>query len=132
MELSFRSLIEKAKQGDYYWSSKLSMSFAMDIHRLMQQRGLSNVDLAQRIGVSQAYISKVLRGDANFTVQTMAKLASAVGARIHIQVADHQQDILWIGKVRADNQKKADYLKHHFVAMSEQGASDGPTTTAAA
>ena len=45
----------------------------------MQENKISRVELAKRLGSSPAYITKVLRGDINFTVETMVRLAKAVG-----------------------------------------------------
>lgn len=38
------------------------MSFKNDLRALMQERGLSQKDIAERIGVSQAMVSRYLRG----------------------------------------------------------------------
>jgi hypothetical protein len=36
--------------------------------------------------VSPAYITKIFRGDVNFTIETMVKLARRVGARLHLHL----------------------------------------------
>ncbi|HBA82819.1 MAG TPA: hypothetical protein DCZ95_01875 [Verrucomicrobia bacterium] len=41
----------------------------------MQERGVSRSDLARDLNVSPAYITKVLRGDENFSIQTLARIA---------------------------------------------------------
>jgi transcriptional regulator with XRE-family HTH domain len=43
------------------------------------------VDLP-KVGVSQPYIAKILRGRDNFTIATMTKLVRAVGGRLEIIV----------------------------------------------
>lgn len=45
---------------------------------------MTNAKLAESIGVSPAYVSKVLHGDVNFTLETMTKLAMAVGSRVEV------------------------------------------------
>ena len=37
-------------------------------------------------GIVAAYVSKILRGDVNFTLETMTKLAMAVGGRIDVRM----------------------------------------------
>lgn len=44
----------------------------------MKELGLNNTTLAKRMKVSRPYITKVLRGDANFSFRTAAKLAAAL------------------------------------------------------
>lgn len=55
-----------------------------EISRRMEELHLSRTDLAKRMGVSPAYITKILYGNANFTLETIAKLAHALDAEIAI------------------------------------------------
>jgi transcriptional regulator with XRE-family HTH domain len=54
----------------------------------MDDKGITQAALAEKIGTSPAYISKVMRGDANFTLATMTKLAMAVDGKIKLCIAD--------------------------------------------
>lgn len=51
---------------------------------LLAQVGLSAANLARRTGVSAPQISKQLAGDANLTLDSLHKLASAAGAEVDI------------------------------------------------
>lgn len=88
----FRDLMEKARRGHRYWASRLAIDFAVDLNRLMKRKGMKNADLAREIGTSNAYISRVMRGDANFTIETMVKLAMAVDGRVEIKVVDKNEE----------------------------------------
>ncbi|WP_414041529.1 helix-turn-helix domain-containing protein [Acidithiobacillus sp. M4-SHS-6] len=46
-----------------------------------EEKNISRSELASRIETSLPYITKVMRGDANFTLETMAKIAMAVCLR---------------------------------------------------
>ena len=52
------------------------------IAELRQGLGISQTDLAHKLGVSPQYIQRVERGDQNLTLRTMAKLAAALEARM--------------------------------------------------
>ncbi len=78
--------VRHARETDRYWSEKIKLDFALAIHRFMERSGLTKTQLAERIGVSQPYITKALRGDANLTIETMVKLARAVGAELQIDL----------------------------------------------
>lgn len=69
-------------------------AFTAAVLRLMERRGTSRSDLAQLLGTSPAYVTKILRGDANFTLASMVKLADALGAevRIALATADGERD----------------------------------------
>lgn len=69
------------------------LSFAVYIDRRMKELGISRSELAEKIGSSPAYISKVLRGDKNLTIESMAKLAWHVDAKLHIYIS--RKDCDW-------------------------------------
>ena len=45
----------------------------------MQEQGVSRSELAERLDVSRAYITKVLNGHGNMTLRTLVRLALALG-----------------------------------------------------
>lgn len=67
-------------------ASLARIGFEEDLYRLMQAEQITRSELARRIESSSAYISKVLNGTSNYTLQTMAKLAEAVGAIVQIRL----------------------------------------------
>lgn len=84
---SFDELYKEARQKDAYWVADAIYSFTEELNRIAQLEGVSRAELARRLGTSAAYVTKVFRGDLNFTVESMVRLARAVGARVHIQLA---------------------------------------------
>jgi transcriptional regulator with XRE-family HTH domain len=53
----------------------------------MKARGLTRSTLAGMIGTSPAYITKILRGDTNFTLDTMVKIAHALDCEVSVQLS---------------------------------------------
>jgi len=92
---SFKQLFEEARQHDDYWTEGLIVDFTEELARWMKEKKVSRSELATRIGHSPAYITKVLRGNANFTAATMAKLAKAVGAEVRIHLAPSECRTTW-------------------------------------
>jgi transcriptional regulator with XRE-family HTH domain len=60
----------------------------------MVAKDMNKAALAQKIGASPAYVSKVMRGDANFTLETMTKLAMAVGGKVQARIVDADAHVL--------------------------------------
>jgi transcriptional regulator with XRE-family HTH domain len=58
---------------------------------MMEVNGVSRSELARRLGVSPAYITKVLRGNVNFTLDSMVRLVRAAGGEVSLQVAPKTQ-----------------------------------------
>lgn len=52
----------------------------------MQDNSISQHDVAEKIGLSEARISNILNGDANITLRTTASLAYAVGMRFEVEL----------------------------------------------
>ncbi len=84
---SFAQLYEEAKKQDAYWVADAIYTFTEELHGLAEVGKVSRGELARRLGVSPAYITKIFRGDVNFTIDTMVRLAHRVGARLHLHLA---------------------------------------------
>jgi transcriptional regulator with XRE-family HTH domain len=70
-----------------YWITVARLSFENDFHRVFDDLGISRADLAERLGVTPPYISKVLNGTAgNYQLETMTKWARAIGAILQIRL----------------------------------------------
>ena len=92
---SFKQLFEAARQHDDYWTEGLIVEFTEELARWMKEKKISRSELAARIGHSPAYVTKALRGNANFTAATMAKLAKAVDAEVRIHLAPRGSRTKW-------------------------------------
>ncbi len=63
-------------------SVALSFRIVDRIHEILQEKGLKQKDLAQRLGKSEAEISKWMRGTHNFTIDTLVSIEEALDAPI--------------------------------------------------
>jgi transcriptional regulator with XRE-family HTH domain len=93
---SFAALFAEAKQRDAYWVADAIYTFTEELHNLAEAKGLSRADLARRLEVSPAYITKVFRGDVNFTIETMVRLVRALGGKLHLHLAPEEQKVSWV------------------------------------
>ena len=71
------------------------LEFTEELWRVMQEQSVSGTELGGRIGSSQAYISRVLNGGANFTLATMTKLAMGLGMELKIHLAPADAFTVW-------------------------------------
>lgn len=92
---TFRSLLEKAKQRDAYWVGKAIQDFTEDLWHLMEDRDVNKAELARRIGKTPAYVTKVFRGNSNFTIESMVKLAHALDGQLCIHVGRKEHQVRW-------------------------------------
>ena len=48
----------------------------------MEKKGLTQKEFAQRVGCSQQYISRILKGKENLSIETISKIEAALGVSI--------------------------------------------------
>jgi putative transcriptional regulator len=65
--------------GDDPEARQLRIRFGQDLKAARTRAGLSQAQVAERIGLSQQYVSSVERGLFHVTITTMAALARALG-----------------------------------------------------
>ena len=86
--MGFAELFREARQRDEYWIEDAIVGFTSLLYSTMRRKGISVTALAERLGVTQPYITRVLKGRDNLTIATMAKLARAVGVRLQISLLE--------------------------------------------
>lgn len=92
---SFAALYAKLESTPAYQAEKLAVAFLAELNAFMQAHGVSNAELARRAGVSPAYITKVFRGPSNLSIETLTKLADAVGCKVHLHLASNGTAVRW-------------------------------------
>ncbi len=92
MKLSktLRKFVQTAREGDTFWVEQAKLDFAIMLEKRRKSAGLTNAALAQKLGTSAAYITKLFRGDANLTIESMTKLARVTGGHLTIQILDEE------------------------------------------
>jgi transcriptional regulator with XRE-family HTH domain len=88
---SFADLWTDLESTEQFQEEKSILEFSLQLHQLMESRGITKKDLAESMGVSQAYITKVFRGNANFTIASMIKLVNAVNGKLTIHVTGKEE-----------------------------------------
>ncbi len=61
---------------------QLSATIALKIRKLLRQQGMTQVDLAARLGVTPPQVSKLLSGKINFELRTLVSIQYALGKPI--------------------------------------------------
>lgn len=59
------------------WSDR-STKIALNVLEILRQKNMSKQELARRMQVSAQYISKIVKGQENLTLETISKLESAL------------------------------------------------------
>lgn len=87
----FATLFTEAKKRDEYYVAGAKIEVAEQIYRMMEARNVSQSDLARRLGKHRAYISKILQGTSNCTVETLVLIARKLDAEWTLELVDAQK-----------------------------------------
>jgi len=101
---SFKKLLNNAKERDSYWVERAKINYSIAFNRFFEKKGITQSELAKSIGTSSAYITKVFRGDTNFTIETMVKLARSVDGELHIDIVTPKGKEEW-NKIISQNKQ---------------------------
>ncbi len=80
-------LREKLKDPEYkkwydYYGKQLEISYGL--LQMRKKEGMSQAELAKKIGTTQSNVARMESGQQNFTVETLEKIASVFGKNLEI------------------------------------------------
>jgi transcriptional regulator with XRE-family HTH domain len=84
----YGQMLKRAQESVEYWAQLAMRRFVSEAIRRMDDGAISRAQLAANLRVSPAYVTKILRGDVNFTLESMVKVARAVGGQLDVRIVD--------------------------------------------
>jgi transcriptional regulator with XRE-family HTH domain len=102
---NFKDLLKAAKAKWQFKAEEHKLNIASSFHEYMKKLNWSNADLARELGTSRAYITKIMRGDQNLSIDKITEIADALGADVHIHLTDKGATGQWLEVVGAANRK---------------------------
>ncbi len=83
----FAKFFADRKSRDSFWIEAAKMDFTEELCKRMEELGINRKELAGKLGCSPAAVTKMLRGQQNFTLESMVKLARVLDTelRFHLQ-----------------------------------------------
>ncbi|TAJ17319.1 MAG: XRE family transcriptional regulator [Dehalococcoidia bacterium] len=70
-----------------YVAERLAIRFADRVAQIMDEEGTSRSELAEAMGVSRAYVTKIMTAPPNLTLRSLAAVALALEAQVEITVS---------------------------------------------
>ena len=93
MNNKFQKLVDQIKATETFEKEVARDLVSDQIDWMMKKHNVKKAELARRLGKSRAYITKILQGNANFTLDTLVQIARALGYRF--EPAFVPQEIEW-------------------------------------
>jgi transcriptional regulator with XRE-family HTH domain len=82
---AIKDIIERLKNPEYargYGAEMAKTDFALTLVKARKRAGLSQKELADKLGMSQPYIAKLEGGEANPTLETIGAVLAVMGLRL--------------------------------------------------
>jgi transcriptional regulator with XRE-family HTH domain len=83
----FREELERASNTFEYKLEGLELEVTERILQVMQEQGITRTELARRLGVSKAAVSKLLNDGSNMTLKRLLAVAEALNYELRITMA---------------------------------------------
>ena len=74
---------ETLRKSPFYKAQRKILNFMAQLEEIIESRNISKKELAEKMGVSPAYISKLFNCSVNISIITMEKLAHALKMEIN-------------------------------------------------
>ena len=71
----------------------MAIKIVEDALRIMKQKGLTRSDLANKMGVPRAQVSRLLNAPPNLTLRSIARLAVALGVKPNLHFLPRAQEL---------------------------------------
>ena len=65
-----------------------------DIFTVMEEESISKTELARRLGKSRQYVSRILNETANFTLDSVARIAAALKKDVVLRLVDYEDEVV--------------------------------------
>lgn len=91
----YRKLLSQLSNSLEYWAEGAVLDFTEELAQIMEANNVSQAELANRIGSSRAYVSKLLSGEENLTILTMTKVSMALDHCLRLHVAPLGTRTVW-------------------------------------
>lgn len=92
---TFRELFAEAEKDPVYWTERAILHVTEEVFLAMERAGISRADLARRLDTTPAYVTKILRGRSNFTLDSLTRLARALGGELRVHIAPQGSETRW-------------------------------------
>jgi transcriptional regulator with XRE-family HTH domain len=80
----FKKLLAKYRDDPEYLTEGLLLNINEQLLKQLEQRGITQTAFAKMLGVSNAYISKLLNGNENLTLKQLVRIAHTLECNVDV------------------------------------------------
>lgn len=90
----FAAMGKELRKDGSFQIEEAKVEISEQIFILMEDKGITEAELARRLNTSRAYVNKVLQGSTNFTIESLVKIGLALGCELKMEFAEPKRDVL--------------------------------------
>lgn len=126
-------LVRRIEESELYDLEGAKHDISEQIYLVMEHQDVSKAKLARKLGKSRAYITKMLQGNANFTLESLVKIARALDCKLDLKnvltpVQQKVEPFDWLlleqGKVTRTAKKLSCLEREYFRPVHEAPSTD--------
>ncbi len=87
----FADLVERIQAGEAYPREAARHEISEQIFKKMRRGKVGKAELARRLGTSRSYVTRMLQGNGNFTLDKMADIARALGCEFELRFVERRR-----------------------------------------
>lgn len=91
-----RGILARSRDTLDYKIESARVDFIEEVLAIMAEQGISKADLARKLDVSKPYVTKLLGGAANLTLESMVRLAEALGCSVSTHLTQAGFSPRWV------------------------------------
>ena len=88
--LCFEDYLKSSEKNMKYDENRFNLSILSQVFSIMKKEKITNAELANRMNVSRAYITKLFKGNCNFTIKTVTAICRALDSDVDIRIKSRQ------------------------------------------
>ncbi|MCD4786136.1 MAG: helix-turn-helix transcriptional regulator [Candidatus Eremiobacteraeota bacterium] len=82
----YEKLIDEWKDDPEFRAEEILFDLTEKICEIMKEKGINRTELARRMGVDKSYVTRLLGGPPNITIETLMKIAIALETDIRVEL----------------------------------------------
>jgi len=91
-----RGILDRSRKTLDYKIESARVDFIEEALGIMAAQGISKAELARKLGVSKPYVTKLLGGGANLTLESMVRLAEALDCSLSTHLTQAGFSPRWV------------------------------------
>jgi len=81
----YENFIDEWKDDPEFRAEEILFDLTEKIYEIMEKKGINRTELARRMGVDKSYVTRLLGGPPNITIETLTKIAIALETEVKVE-----------------------------------------------